>query len=35
MRVPLAWLKEHCDPGLDATEVGRLLSMIGTELERI
>jgi phenylalanyl-tRNA synthetase beta chain len=35
MRVPLAWLKEHCDPGLDAAEVGRLLSMSGTELERI
>jgi phenylalanyl-tRNA synthetase beta chain len=35
MKVPVAWLKEYCDPGLDSTAIGRLLSMSGTELERI
>ncbi len=35
MRVPLAWLKEYCDPGLSAEPVGVRLSLSGTELERI
>ncbi len=35
MRVPKAWLQEYCDPGLDVAEIGRVLSMSGTELERI
>ena len=35
MKVPYAWLKEYCDPGIDAAAAGRLLSMSGTELERI
>jgi phenylalanyl-tRNA synthetase beta chain len=35
MKVPVAWLKEYCDPGLSAEEIGARLSMSGTELERI
>jgi phenylalanyl-tRNA synthetase beta chain len=35
VKVPYAWLKEYCDPGIDAVTAGRLLSMSGTELERI
>jgi phenylalanyl-tRNA synthetase beta chain len=35
MKVPVSWLKEYCDPGLDSAAIGRLLSMSGTELERI
>ena len=35
MKVPVAWLKEYCDPGLESDAIGRLLSMSGTELERI
>jgi phenylalanyl-tRNA synthetase beta chain len=35
MKVPLAWLREYCDPGLSAAEVGTRLSLSGTELERI
>jgi phenylalanyl-tRNA synthetase beta chain len=35
MRVPVAWLKEYCDPGLSAEEIGARLSRSGTELERI
>jgi phenylalanyl-tRNA synthetase beta chain len=35
MKIPLTWLKEYCDPGLSAEEVGERLSLSGTELERI
>jgi phenylalanyl-tRNA synthetase beta chain len=35
MKVPVAWLKEYCDPGVDSEAIGHLLSMSGTELERI
>ena len=35
MKVPLAWLKQYCDPGLSAEEIGARLSLSGTELERI
>ena len=35
MRVPLEWLAEYCDPGLDARELGERLAMTGTEVDRI
>jgi phenylalanyl-tRNA synthetase beta chain len=35
VRVPVAWLKSYCDPGLSAEEIGERLSLSGTELERI
>ena len=35
MRVPLNWLREYCDPALDARALGDRLSMTGTEVERI
>jgi phenylalanyl-tRNA synthetase beta chain len=35
MKAPVAWLKEYCDPGLESERIGHLLSMSGTELERI
>jgi phenylalanyl-tRNA synthetase beta chain len=35
MKVPYSWLREYCDPGLSAVEVGELLAMHSIELERI
>ncbi len=35
MRVPLAWLRCLCDPGLSAEELGERLDLTGTEVERI
>jgi phenylalanyl-tRNA synthetase beta chain len=35
MRVPCAWLSEHCASGLGPAEIGRVLSASGTALERI
>jgi len=35
MRVPLAWLRSYCDPGLSAEDIGERLDLTGTELERI
>jgi phenylalanyl-tRNA synthetase beta chain len=35
VKAPLSWLKEYCDPGLSAEEIGEKLSLSGTELERI
>jgi len=35
VRVPLTWLREHCDPPLDAAGIGDRLDLTGTELERI
>jgi phenylalanyl-tRNA synthetase beta chain len=35
MRVPVAWLKEYCDPGLDTAGLAHALNMSGTEVERI
>jgi phenylalanyl-tRNA synthetase beta chain len=35
MRVPYAWLREHCDPGLGAGELAERLAMTGTEVERV
>ncbi len=35
MRVPLTWLREYCDPDLDAAGIADRLDLTGTELERI
>ncbi|MEJ7798826.1 MAG: YtpR family tRNA-binding protein, partial [Solirubrobacteraceae bacterium] len=35
MRVPVEWLTEYCDPGLDVRELGERLAMTGTEVDRI
>jgi phenylalanyl-tRNA synthetase beta chain len=35
MRVPYAWLREYCDPGIDAGELAERLAMTGTEVERV
>jgi phenylalanyl-tRNA synthetase beta chain len=35
MRVPLSWLREHCDPGLGTSEIAELLNLSGTEVGRI
>jgi phenylalanyl-tRNA synthetase beta chain len=35
MRVPYAWLREHCDSGIGAEELAERLAMTGTEVERV
>jgi phenylalanyl-tRNA synthetase beta chain len=35
MKVPFSWLREYCDPGLSAGELGALLALRTTEVERI
>ena len=35
MRVPLAWLREYCDPALDARGIAERLTMTGTKVEAI
>ncbi|MHB1838090.1 MAG: YtpR family tRNA-binding protein, partial [Solirubrobacteraceae bacterium] len=35
MRVPLQWLREYCDPGLEPSALAERLAMTGTEVERI
>jgi phenylalanyl-tRNA synthetase beta chain len=35
MRVPLSWLREYCNPGLDPAALADRLVMTGTEVERI
>ena len=35
MRVPLPWLREYCDPGLDARAIEERLTMTGTKVEAI
>ena len=35
MRIPYSWLREHCDPDLSVEELGRLLALRTTEVERI
>jgi phenylalanyl-tRNA synthetase beta chain len=35
MRVPIAWLREYCDPGLSAEEIADVLTMAGVKLERL
>ncbi|MGH2948998.1 MAG: phenylalanine--tRNA ligase subunit beta, partial [Solirubrobacteraceae bacterium] len=35
MRLPLFWLHDYCDPGLEAAALATRLAMTGTEVERI
>ncbi|HWM55116.1 MAG TPA: phenylalanine--tRNA ligase subunit beta [Solirubrobacterales bacterium] len=35
MRVPYAWLREYCDPGVLVGELAERLAMTGTEVERV
>ncbi|MFN8161339.1 MAG: phenylalanine--tRNA ligase subunit beta [Solirubrobacterales bacterium] len=35
MRVPLSWLREYCDPGMEAAELAERLAMRSCEVERI
>jgi phenylalanyl-tRNA synthetase beta chain len=35
MRVPYAWLRSYCDPGLPAQQVADTLTMAGDKLERL
>jgi phenylalanyl-tRNA synthetase beta chain len=35
MRIPVAWLREYCDPGLSAKEIADALTMAGIKEERI
>ncbi len=35
MRVPLEWLGQYCDSGLDVDQLAERLAMTGTEVERI
>jgi phenylalanyl-tRNA synthetase beta chain len=35
MKVPLSWLREYCDPGMEPAALADRLVMTGTEVERI
>jgi phenylalanyl-tRNA synthetase beta chain len=35
MRVPVAWLREYCDPALDVHQIEERLTMTGTKVEAI
>jgi phenylalanyl-tRNA synthetase beta chain len=35
MKVPFSWLREYCDPGLEAGEVAALLAAKAVEVERV
>ena len=35
MRVPLPWLREHCDPPLDVRAIEERLTMTGTKVEAV
>jgi phenylalanyl-tRNA synthetase beta chain len=35
MRVPLTWLREYCDPGMEPAALADRLVMTGTEVERL
>src|ERR671915_2052898 len=35
MRLPLFWLRDYVDPGLDASALATRLAMTGTEVDRI
>ena len=35
MRVPVAWLREYCDPGTSAEEIADALTMAGLKVERL
>jgi phenylalanyl-tRNA synthetase beta chain len=35
MRIPVAWLRSYCDPGLSAEDIADRLTMAGLKLERL
>ena len=35
MRLPLLWLHDYCDPGLEPFELAARLAMTGTEVDRV
>jgi phenylalanyl-tRNA synthetase beta chain len=35
MRIPVAWLRSYCDPGLTAEQIADALTMAGDKLERL
>jgi phenylalanyl-tRNA synthetase beta chain len=35
LRIPVAWLRSYCDPGLDAEGMADVLTMAGLKLERL
>ena len=35
MRLPLLWLHDYCDPGLEPFELATRLAMTGTEVDRV
>ena len=35
MRLPMSWLQELCDPGMEPRDLAERLSMTGTEVERV
>jgi phenylalanyl-tRNA synthetase beta chain len=35
MRVPIAWLREYCDPGVPAEQIADTLTMSGIKVERL
>ena len=35
MKVPFSWLREHCDPGLPAADLGELIALHTCEVERV
>ncbi|HWI97225.1 MAG TPA: phenylalanine--tRNA ligase subunit beta [Solirubrobacterales bacterium] len=35
MKVPYSWLREYCDPGVEAGRLAERLAMTGTEVERV
>ncbi len=35
MRVPVAWLRSYCDPGLSASQIADVLTMSGIKVERL
>jgi phenylalanyl-tRNA synthetase beta chain len=35
MRIPVAWLRSYCDPGMSAAEIADALTMAGIKLERL
>ena len=35
MRLPLLWLHDYCDPGLEPFELATRLALTGTEVDRV
>ena len=35
MRLPLLWLHDYCDPGLEPFDLAAKLALTGTEVDRV